>query len=215
MASNDQKKTGTASSVRDGVIDAALTLAAEQGWNSVSFEEILSHAEVEKSDVIEFFDGKTDILVAYGRRLDKKTLENFENDADLEHRERLFDLLMERFDHLNDDKDALLSILSSIKFNPKEALISLPHLSKSMARMLDAAGIESDGFTGCARITGLMAIYLYAVKVWKEDDSADMAKTMAALDKGLMYGEETANSLQDGNILGLFGSLKGFLKRDA
>jgi hypothetical protein len=41
----------------------------------------------------------------------------------------------------------------------------------------------------------LTALYLYTVRTWIEDDSEDMAKTMAALDKNLERAEGVINSL--------------------
>ena len=57
------------------------------------------------------FDDKTDILVA-GRALDKKVLETCgEGDLGASPRDCLFDILMERFDILSADCEAILSIL--------------------------------------------------------------------------------------------------------
>jgi hypothetical protein len=83
-----------------------------------------------------------------------------------------------------------------------------------MARMLEGAGETADGLGGCARTAALTGIYLYAVKVWKNDDSPDMGKTMAALDKALTYAEETANSFEEGSILSTLKSFVPSFKRD-
>jgi hypothetical protein len=42
------------------------------------------------------------------------------------------------------------------------------------------------------QVLGLKAAYLSAWRVWRVDDSDDMAKTMAALDKALAYAERAA-----------------------
>nr|MBC8158924.1 TetR family transcriptional regulator [Alphaproteobacteria bacterium] len=61
----------------------------------------------------------------------------------------------------------------------------LPCFLRSMAWMLEAAGLPSGGISGAARAAGLGALYANAVRVWLRDDTPDMAKTMAALDRGL------------------------------
>ena len=38
------------------------------------------------------------------------------------------------------------------------------------------------------------------MRKWLDDDSADQAKTMAALDKALLNAESLANSLNDGPV---------------
>jgi hypothetical protein len=89
----------------------------------------------------------------------------------------------------------MLSILQGFRGDPKEAVLSFPHLGRSMSRTLEAAGIETNGISGCVKVTGLIGIYLYTVRVWKADDSADMAQTMAALDKALDRTEALYNSV--------------------
>jgi hypothetical protein len=96
---------------------------------------------------------------------------------------------MERFDVLSEHRDAVISILSSFRTDPKEAIISLPHLARSMTWMMEAAGLDTSGFKGAARVTGLTLLYANVLRVWIKDDSEDQAKTMAALDKNLDRAE--------------------------
>ena len=192
MAENSEKQ-GT--SLKDRAINAALASAAEQPWQHVKFEDILQRANIDANDAFEYFDDKADILAAYGRLIDKQMIENIGNLEGLNHREAIFDLLMERFDIINNDRDAIISVLNSFKAEPKNALETLPHLSRSMSRVLDAAGIDTKGMIGCARITAVTGIYLYALKTWMSDDSADLAKTMATLDKTLEKAEMLYNSM--------------------
>ncbi len=200
------KKT-TEKSVKDMIIDESLRLAAEEGWAKVSFDQIILASQLDPLQVQEYFDDKTDILVAYGRRIDFRLFHEVSLDAEMSEREKIFDILMERFDLINEDRAAISSILHSFKGDPKQAVLSFPHLAKSMTRVLDAAGVETEGVQGAARLTGLIGVYLYVVQTWKEDESADMAKTMAALDKALDYAESTANSFLSGNILSGFSDM--------
>ena len=184
------------STLKDSVIEAALGLAAQQSWDLISFEEIIEKAGVDLDDAREYFDDKPDILAAYGRKIDRAMVENIgQVDMALPHRELLFDVFMERFDIVNENREAVISILSSFKGDPKQAILSLPHLGRSMSRVLELCGISTDGFMGCARVTAVTGIYLYALKTWIGDDSPDMAKTMATLDKALDKAEMAYNAL--------------------
>lgn len=201
-------------SIKDIVVDTALSMAVDTLWSDLSYEEIIKKADVNPLEASEYFDDKDDIIIAYGRRVDRKVFENISfGEGEMSEREKIFDILMERFDVLNENREALLSILDSFKSEPKQMMVSLPHLARSMSRTLDAAGVEADGMFGVARVTGLIGVYLYVVRAWKDDDSADMAKTMAALDKALDYGEQAANSCQDGNILSGLSNLSGLCSR--
>jgi len=64
-----------------------------------------------------------------------------------------------------------------------------------MGWMADAAGVETGGIKGVAKIAGLTALYLKALWVWRDDDSTDMAKTMASLDQSLGRAERWAENL--------------------
>lgn len=182
-------------SLKDKMIAALLKLASERSWDFVDFADIADEAGVAINDAHEYFDDRSDILAAYGRRLDRKMLENCVMDDDMSCREKIFDLLMERFDIVNEDRESILSILHGFKGDPKEAVLSFPHLGKSMCRTLDAAGIETNGIFGAVKVAGLTGIYLYTLKTWKEDESPDMARTMATLDKALDKAEMLWNTL--------------------
>ena len=57
---------------------------------------------------------------------------------------------------------------------------------------LEAAGINSGGLRGTVRAKGLLAVYAAVIPVWLRDDSPDMARTMAALDRRLAQAERLA-----------------------
>lgn len=176
------------------LVYAALDLAAARDWASLTLRDIADAGGVSLADLHAHFDDKTDILAAFGRDIDRQVLEGLvEPSADLSIRDVLFDILMDRFDLLNDHRDALVSILDSFLPDPKQALISAPHLVKSMNWMLEAAGEDTTGILGAVKVTGLTGIYLNVLRTWKQDDSADLSKTMAALDKNLDRSEKFMN----------------------
>ena len=179
--------------IKDRAIKAALELAATQGWGVTSLADIATAAEIPLSRLHEYFEDRFDILTAYGRMIDNETLDSAGTvDQSLSPRERLFDLLMARFDVLNKDRAGVCAILKSFCFDPKQTVISLPHLGRSMSWMLEAAGISTAGLKGAVKVAGLTGLYLKTVKIWKDDDSPDMAKTMAALDQYLDRAERWA-----------------------
>jgi len=181
---------------KEAIVHAALALAAEQGWTLTTLRDIAQRAEIPLTTLRGIVDDKTDILALYGKQIDAQVLATLGEVAPAASpRDRLFDILMERFDVLNTHRDGLVSILDSLKCDPKQALIACPHLARSMNWMLEAAGVEASGIKGALKILGLTAVYLKTLKVWRDDTSPDMAKTMAALDKDLSRAEQTANTL--------------------
>lgn len=186
----------SAENIKEKTVKATLKIAAEKGWEHTTLQDIAKQAKIPLHELHDYFDDRLDILTAMGRMIDRKTIENIgKNEADISKRDRLFDILMERFDVLNEHREGITAILRTFKCDPKQAVISLPHLCRSMSWMLDAAGIETSGIKGVAKVAGLSGLYLKTLWVWMNDESEDMAKTMAALDKNLERAERMANSL--------------------
>lgn len=181
--------------VKERAILAALDLAARMGWDMVTMADIAGKAKTSLAELSDIFEDKGDIVTAYGRMVDRQVLENV-GEASLEEspRDRLFEIIMERFDVLGQHREGVVSILKSFCVDPKEGVIALPHLARSMTWMMEAAGLETSGVKGALRIMGLTLVYANVLRTWMKDDSADLAKTMAALDKNLERAEQVAST---------------------
>src|SRR3546814_9984604 len=174
----------------DRILQGALELAAARGWQDVALADIARAAGVSLAWLYQLYPGKSAILAAYMRQVDAVVLSGetpFE--AEEPPRDRLFEILMQRFDVLARDRAAVAGILRDLPRDPPAALAALPTLVRSMAWMLEAADIPSDGAAGRLRAQGLAAIWLSTLRVWVDDDSPDMARTMAALDRNLRRAE--------------------------
>lgn len=182
------------------LIKAALHCAAEKGWARTTLRDIAAAADVKLHVLCAHFDDKNDILAAYSRMIDARLLEELGDivDNSLPPRDRLFDIMMERYDLLNEQREGLIAVLRSYKCDPKQALFGLPAVGKSMCWMLEAAGLDTSGLGGAAKIIGLGAVHADTLRTWMKDDSPDMAKTMAALDKNLERAEHWAGRVLRG-----------------
>ncbi|MCB9983312.1 MAG: TetR family transcriptional regulator [Rhodospirillales bacterium] len=186
----------TEKDLKQAIVEKTLALAEQQSWDSVGLPDIAQAAGLTLAEMYDLVEDKGDILALFGRMIDRRVLEAIgPSDANVSERDRLFDLLMERFDVLNEYRPGLVSILQSFRFDPKQAVIAAPHLCRSMSWMLEAAGIETGGITGAVKVAGLTGVYLKTLRVWRDDESADLAKVMAALDKDLGRVERAANTL--------------------
>jgi len=195
MTTAKSSKKSTAP-LKDRAVRAALDLAAEKGWDKTGFQDIARRCKCTLADLNEIFEDRGDILAAYERQIDRRVLAQIgKPDLTTSERDRLFDVMMERFDVLNEDRAAAVSILKSFRTDPKQAVIGIPHLGKSMLWMLEAAGIDANGAKGALTAFGLIGVYLYTLKAWMDDDSEDQSKTMAALDKALGRAEKLASLL--------------------
>jgi AcrR family transcriptional regulator len=207
-----RKKTQTS---RD-ILDIALGLAAEQSWSALTLEDIADAAKVPVVDVYRQYGNKSGILLALARNADAEVLADGLDDLEGESvRDALFDLLMRRFDALAPYKAGLRAIITEARHQPGIIMPLLPQLGRSMTRMLEAAGDDMRGPAAKPRIAALSLLWLNVMRIWLHDDSPDLAKTMAALDKALDRAEAAANSLGEGPVAimrNLFHSLR---QRDA
>ncbi len=178
------------------VVSTALRLAAERGWRDLTLAEIADEAGVKLADLHHVYSSKGAILDAYDAAIDEAVLATgFKHVEEDSPRDRLFDVLMRRFELLAPDKEGLRAILRGVGCNPVAALCGGQRLMRSMAWMLEAAGIGPAGPAGRVRVKGLTLLYASTVPAWLRDDSADLAGTMAALDRRLARIEGLARTL--------------------
>jgi len=180
-------------SERDKIIDAALDLAAAKRWRDLSMSEIAEHAGVGIGATILAIPSRTHILKALIDRIDQEVLTSLEADPlDGTTKDKLFDLLMRRFDALQGHRDAMASISSDLIRDPISAACLGGRFLKSMALTLQAAGASSEGCSGHIRAKALGLVQINAARAWLKDESEGLEHTMSTLDKGLQRAEKLA-----------------------
>ena len=170
----------------DRIIDATLGLTVAQGWRAVSLAAVAGEVGVPVLQVYRLFPSKTAIICALLRRVDETALAAPLDIEDGEKpRDRVFDLLMRRFDALQPHRDALEALRRDLPTDPCTALALGSALIGSMRLTLEAAGLASRGLNGAIAVKLTAASYLAAAHTWSRDTSPDLAPTMAALDRRL------------------------------
>jgi ubiquinone biosynthesis protein COQ9 len=170
---------------QDKLIDALLAVITREGWPAATLAAIAREASCSVADVASF-GNRFDLLAAFGKRTDVAALKGAEEDGGSQApRDRLFDILMARFDALAAYKPAVRVLAKASRRDPGLAAFFACRLLRSMAVLASAAGVKTSGLMGAARVKALAGLYLSVVREWFGDDSQDMAKTMAALDKAL------------------------------
>jgi AcrR family transcriptional regulator len=167
----------------DRIIDAALARIVQDGWRRLSLAAIAGEAGLPILCVYRNFRSKQSILRGFLKRVDERVLaEAPRAEEDERPRDRLFDLLMRRFDALRPYKPALAVLRRELPSDPAAALCVAVSLLRSMRWMLEAADIGTSGVRGAVAIRLTGAAYVTATRVWQHDDAPDLGQTMAALD---------------------------------
>ena len=178
-------------------IDAAMDLAAREGWGSVTLTAVAEACGVPLMELYARYPSRTAILAGFARKIDGAVLRGGTTTADAGEspRDRLFDVMMRRYDAMKPYREAIASIAAEAPRDPLALLCLCGQGRRSMAWMLEAAGIGSGGPLGALKAKGLGAIHLGVLRVWLSDDSEDLGKTMAALDTMLRRVEPVARTI--------------------
>ena len=167
-----------------------MELAAEQPFGDVTVSAIAERAGVSLADFRDAFPSKGAVLAAFNRRIDRIVLDGVTADmADETTKERLFDVLMRRFDALAPYRAAIESIVAWARRDPIAAARLNSMALNSMRFMMEAAGADSEGPVGALKLQGLTLAWARLVNVWLADDDPGMAATMADLDRTLRRGD--------------------------
>lgn len=178
----------------DGALIAAFfRLAAERGWARASVAAAAHEASLPLDRARLRFPTRAVVLIRFGRMADQAALAGMSADGSV--RDKLFDLLMRRFDALQAHRPGVLALLHALPTEPPTAVLLACATRRSMRWMLEAAGCTARGLRGRLRVRGLIAIWLWTLRAWERDESTDLSATMAALDAALGRAERVAGWL--------------------
>lgn len=176
---------------RNRAVRAALELASERGWSEVTFTAIAERTGLSLADLRRDFTCKTDILRRFQSEVDAEVLRKLgPAGPEQSPRDRLFDVIMTRFEAMAPFKPGLKRIFPAVCCHPTDSAALLCSALASQYWMLVGAGAKVDGPGAGVRVAGLTAIYAKVFRTWLNDSSPGLDHTMAALDRRLRRGEE-------------------------
>jgi AcrR family transcriptional regulator len=185
-------------------VDAFLALIADKGVAGTSLRDVAQASGRGFAEFYAAFPDKTSLVAAFLARIDREVMAGGASsaggspviDPDETARDRLFDTMMRRYDALKPHRAALKALRRAVTTDPFFALALAPHVRRSMACMLEDAGLPSDGLAGAVRQTGLLVLHGLVLGTFEGDESGDLSKTMAALDRRLKDAERLAQGIE-------------------
>ena len=178
------------------LIAAAFALAGEGGWRRVTPAEAARRADLPLARARERFPGRPAILLRFGRMADQAALGDPPREGTV--RDRLFYLLMQRLDVMQSHREGVLALLRALPSDPATAVLLGCATRRSMRWLLEAAGVSARGVRGQIRVKGLVGVWLWAMRAWQGDETADLSATMSAVDTALQRVERVAGWLGGG-----------------
>ena len=166
------------------LLEAALDLVAREGWEGYSPLALARETGSGLAEIVTQLGDRADIFAAMGRRADMAMIDvDVEDLAEMSVKERVFELMMRRFESLRPARPALQRLRREAA--PEVWLEGLGNLRRAVKLVIDTAGLAAHGPRRAVVAAALAAAYLRTARVWLDDESEDLAATLAALDKQL------------------------------
>jgi len=172
------------------IISTALALADEKGWASVTLREISKRSKLPIWDIAERYPQVSDIL----RHVLKDLSAQIEAEAGAHMtdswRENLQELLMLRLELTNKNRGGYASLPDLARKDPLTALEFAPMLLDTADSMLKLAKAPIPETYSVAFKVLFSALYLSIIDAWRQDETKDLSKTMAVIDRRLAMFEK-------------------------
>ncbi len=183
---------------RDKAINALRALLGEQRFEAIGFADIAERAGLTLAQLRAEFPSKLAIIAARSKDIDKAVLSGSQSEMSEEPaRDRLFDVLMRRFEAMEGDQAMVRELMRAAMRHPSLGFALNAMAVNSQQWMLEAAGIHASGPKGVIRAQGLAVLFAGVARVWVDDDDEGLARTMAALDRELGRGARWVGFLDD------------------
>ncbi len=177
------------SKIIDKGVRAALKCAETEKWSRVTLSEIAAGAGLSLKDFHGVAD-KDDLSAAVEPFFDGAMSEG-SFDKDETARTRLFDVIMMRFEAMEDVRDGAMSYLRWRDRSFDGLALRLKARAATAKWALASAGLDgSSKLPRSVQITALAWAIAQAERAWREETSPDLSRTMAALDAELIKIEE-------------------------
>ncbi|MEO9970804.1 MAG: hypothetical protein ABJG15_13470 [Hyphomonadaceae bacterium] len=176
-------------------LQTALKLAGERSWQSISLIDIAEAAGTPLSDLY-----TTAGKPALAKQLDPwadLAMSSEASDPEDSPRERLFDVIMRRFETFETERAGVLSLMSWRNASPNLRAELLRARIHTANWALACAGLDTLGpLETRATSLGLAWVVGQTEKAWRQDEGGDFARTMATLDAELINAGERLAALK-------------------
>ena len=172
-------------------IKKGFDLINDIGWEEFSLEKLSTKEKIPINDLKVFFKCKNSIVDKFSRMIDKKIESKLRIDdfKDSSKKDILFELIMMRFDEMESFKGSLVKILDVSKNKPLLISIITKNVMNTMDFFLELSNSYNNYAFDFLKKNFLFFIYSITFKTWLSDETKDLSKTMAELDKLLSTAE--------------------------
>ncbi len=173
-------------------IKKGFDLIKDIGWEEFSIEKLSIRENIPLQDLKVYFKCKYSVVDKFSRMIDKKIesklrIQDFKNSS---KKDTLFELIMIRFDEMEEFKGSLAKVLDASKNKPLLISIITKNVLNTMDFFLELSNSYNNYAFDVLKKNFLFLIYSITFKTWLSDNTEDLSKTMAELDKLLSTAED-------------------------
>ena len=164
------------------IAEKTLFILEKKSWTSLDFNQIVKSAKVAKICLKLNINSKKDLLININNFFDHKIIKLSKEIEQSNKKDMFFEILMMRFDILQNYRKAILNIFNSFIKNPKELVLLIPSFIESMILMTNLINLKTNGLKGNLKIKGLLIVYFSGFLIWRKEKNDSLEKTMTSLD---------------------------------
>jgi ubiquinone biosynthesis protein COQ9 len=186
--------------LRDAIVDTAITLGEQLGWDAVHLHQIAQALGINLADVAERFGHQDAIAEAWFDRADQALLAAPSTPGWMQSnpRERLHAAVFAWLDALAPHRRLSCQMLR-YKLRPEHLHLQAQgavRVSRTVQTIREVAGLQSAGWRREAEEAALTAMYLSTLLSWLRDDSAGAAASRDFLRRWLERADFVARRLR-------------------
>ena len=145
----------------------------------INFKNFLSNTKVPN------MNNKIDLILNINDFFDFQLKKNLVNIEKSSQRDMLFEIMMARYDILNEYRVSVKNIINHFMSRPQGVLKLIPKLIESKILIATFANINPSGIKGVLKIKIIFVLYYITLLTWLNDENESLEKTMSVLDKYL------------------------------
>jgi len=145
----------------------------------LNLKNLLSNTKV--SDM----NNKIDLILNINDFFDFQLKKNLVSIEKSSQRDMLFEIMMARYDILNEYRASVKNIIKHFMSRPQEVFKLIPKSVESKILIATFANINLNGIQGVIKIKIIFALYYVTLFTWFNDENGSLEKTMSVLDKYL------------------------------
>lgn len=184
--------------VREAIVDTALNLAEDQGWEAVRLHDVARRLGISLSTLSRYFREKDEIIDAWLDRADEAMLAEADRPGfgELPTRDRIHRLVMAYVERLGGHRRVTREMIAH-KLEFGHFHVQLPailRISRTVQWIREATRRDDTFFLRGLEETALTSVFVTAFLGWLKDDSHGFEQTRRRLDRMLATGEAAARA---------------------